>query len=800
MSVRHFVFCVFAACLGSPAAFAGMAVVSGTPDGFEQLEAPRQSVVSLVYGGDLLGSFPVHLTPTTLKFDQPQKVLDAIPSVKNKAELLVELSQPLPVNSDQVCSAKRTENCGKLEPKTVGIIFNDSNLSGELFINSSYLAVVDGQARYLPLPDKHFSSVHVFNGAISGTTQAALNYTLSNDGIYSYGEKKLATQSTFSDQGLRFDTVAAGIERNGWSESAGLFRSRAMQLGGDLDMAGVSVATSSNTVLDARKTQGNDILLYLPRRSFVSIYREGRLYSSRNYDAGNQLIDTSELPDGAYTITLRIQEAGGATREEQRFFAKNEEIPPSDRPVYYAQGGLVRQPNFNDKTIPQVTSKPILRLGTVRRMTDNIGLGIGLTGVQDRAASEAGIYWLRSNTQIRATGLGSSKGDTGFNFNYLYTNQRMNASVDFRDVHASQLPDIEYQNLFSTYRQLSGTMAYAVKPEVTLGMRGTYSHQPASPTNYSIGPYAQWRIWQHGESMLELSADAAHVDTGNQGDVLMRFTKRFGNYGVTATGGGNIGQDGGATASARGWYQKNEPGNVILVGAGASHDSRNDTLNGDGDWRNNFGQLHGSVQQSMGRDGSNLSYGGNFAFNAAQLHSKLHVGGSENDNSAIIIHTKGDATGSMKIFVNGVQHSSVKIGDEQVIYLSPFHTYNIHLTPDKPGLYDFDSNSRKVTLYPGNVADLEWQVNTFYVVVGHIVTPDGKPLANALLQESRAQVTTGSAGQLQAELAQPHLLHFTTTDQQNCQVELPDTVFPVNGILLYRENLVCQLVTQNASP
>jgi len=83
-----------------------------------------------------------------------------------------------------------------------------------------------------------------------------------------------------------------------------------------------------NTVIDSQKTQGNDILVYLPRRSFVSIYRDDRLYSSRTYDAGNQLIDTSELPDGAYTILLRIQEANGTSRKKRAFLSRTKIYRP----------------------------------------------------------------------------------------------------------------------------------------------------------------------------------------------------------------------------------------------------------------------------------------------------------------------------------------------------------------------------------------------------------------------------------------------------------------------------------------
>jgi len=92
---------------------------------------------------------------------------------------------------------------------------------------------------------KTFFIVYAFNGAISGTTEDSPNYALSNNSILSFGEKKLVSQSTLSDQGIRFDSAAISIEREGWNQSAGLLRSISSQLIGDVDMAGISLASSA---------------------------------------------------------------------------------------------------------------------------------------------------------------------------------------------------------------------------------------------------------------------------------------------------------------------------------------------------------------------------------------------------------------------------------------------------------------------------------------------------------------------------------------------------------------------------
>jgi outer membrane usher protein FimD/PapC len=144
----------------------------------------------------------------------------------------------------------------------------------------------------------------------------------------------------------------------------------------------------------------------------------------------------------------------------------------------------------------------------------------------------------------------------------------------------------------------------------------------------------------------------------------------------------------------------------------------------------------------------------------------------------------------MKIYVNNVERSTVKVGSRQVLYLMPFHTYDIRLAPAKNALLDYESNNKRVTLYPGNVAKLHWDINKFYVVSARIVTADDQPLVDAILQESRAQVITDKNGRMQAEMSAPKVLTFDTGNGGSCRVILP-VATATNGVLLYKEGLRC---------
>lgn len=778
-----------------------MTIQSGTPDGFEALEAPRPTSVTLYHGGDIVGAFPAHFAPGMLSFDTPANVVKAIPNISDAAAVTAALSRQLPANTNKLCTAKRTEDCGILTPEVAGVIFNENNLEAELFIHADYLLVKDASSpRYLPLPEKHFSSIYGFSGAVSGVDANTPNFALSNNSTFSFGEATLDTESTLSDDGLRFDTAAATIEKEGIRKTAGLFRSRSMQLIADRDMAGVSYSTSVRTHMDENKTEGNDVIVYLPRRSFVSIYVEGRLYSSRAYEAGNQKINTAELPDGAYQITLKIQEANGTVREEQRFFAKTQELPAPGKPTYFIQAGVIRETAEDDSALPKLTNVPIIRAGTVRRINDNTGLTVNALVVTDRAAVETGVFWMEGDKRVQATALASTKGDLGVQASYVQTSDKLSIAFDGRQVWMADSPIAGYEDLSGEISQVAMSAAYAVTPEITVGARASYVKQTDMDATLSAGPYGEWRMWQDGESSLAASASIARNNEITEGTVMVSYVKQLGGgYGVSSTAGvGKGGNSSGAFGSARAWRETNAPGEQLLLGAGVSADKDQQILSADANWDNHMGQVQGSVQQVIAKDRNSFNYGGSFAFNAAQLADEIHLGGNQNDRSAVIIETAGDADADMKVYVNGMAKSTVKVNGKQVIYLAPFNVYKIRLAPEKNALLDYDTADRKVTLYPGNVTKLKWDINTFYVVSAKIQTVDGQPLSNAILQESKSQVTTNERGQMQAELSRLKQLTFATLDGGKCKVDLPD-VKETNGVLIHAQPLVCQPVVGNTT-
>jgi len=293
--------------------------------------------------------------------------------------------------------------------------------------------------------------------------------------------------------------------------------------------------------------------------------------------------------------------------------------------------------------------------------------------------------------------------------------------------------------------------------------------------------------------MLSFDADLTRTNGAFASTGFLRLSMRFGDYGVSGNTGyaGGPGA-GGLTAGSRAWYDHSTPNNGILVGATAQADRNANTLGLDGDWRNNFGRARGIVQQSFGKRDI-TSYSGNFSFNTAVTGSDVYLGGEHMDMSAIVVSLSGDTSTPMTIMVGGMARGEVAPGSTQTLYLAPYQRYQIRLVPAHQALITYDTTARNVTLYPGNVARLAWEVNNVYIVLAKLVTPTGQPVISATLQEDGGHATTNAKGRLQVQLTHPERLTFITADDTACEAVLPPNN-AVNGILTYKQPLICETI------
>ena len=175
------------------------------------------------------------------------------------------------------------------------------------------------------------------------------------------------------------DTLALEREFSGRLYQAGFFRTNAANLLfiNETDFAGITIGSSLDTRNDLDQSAGNDLQLFLESRSRVGIFKDGRLISTKIYNAGNQILDTSQLPGGAYDVELVIRDSFGLLREETRFYVKTNDIPPLGQTLYFFNiGELTRKET--DENLPTTTGVSLLRAGISKRLWQDFGAEAGV--------------------------------------------------------------------------------------------------------------------------------------------------------------------------------------------------------------------------------------------------------------------------------------------------------------------------------------------------------------------------------------------------------------------------------------
>jgi outer membrane usher protein FimD/PapC len=171
-----------------------------------------------------------------------------------------------------------------------------------------------------------------------------------------------------------------------------------------------------------------------------------------------------------------------------------------------------------------------------------------------------------------------------------------------------------------------------------------------------------------------------------------------------------------------------------------------------------------------GRGG--LQYGITAQSAVAMSGTEVGVGARELEDSAIIVDVGGDAGNStFQVMVNGSSEGHVRAGGSLSIHLEPYRAYEVRLRPDGAAPVTFDADAQTVTLYPGTVRVVRWTAHSYFTAFGKAVSPDGTPLANAMVKAPHSIGETDDNGYFQVDVANDDMLTFTRGSQR-CEVRV----------------------------
>ena len=773
---------------------------SEPPKGFESLTQPQTTAVDIYYGNHYLLTSLATFTPTRIEFHHPDQILQFIPDILEPGRVLNKLRSPMDVHSELICGRTNQDRCGKLDPEVIDVIFDSAKFRADLFISSSYLVVRDAiENPLLPKSTSGTSFIQLVNGSFSGQDDEAESYTIA--GISTLGRRQSRLQSSWAateTNDLNIDTLFWRRDYNGYDLQAGLLRTsgRGLAFTSQQDITGISATTTLNTRTDLAYSRGSEIQLFLSSRSRVEIYKDNRLVDTRFYDIGNQALDTSRLPDGAYNIVLKIRDASSNRREETHFFVKSPKLPPKDAPQYFVHFGKIYTPAEAD-LFPNETPSWLFRSGYAERINDSLGAEVALLTTQGQSIFESGVFWFGPGYDLHGSLMAGTEGDLGLAFNTQYRLGIASASYNFRRIWADQDLDFnidddsdeDEENLIEDFFEqrfdpvprstLQSTLSFnMLLGKGNLGLQSRYNHNRFEDKRTSYSIRYQRPLFRTGPYQINLSTHIAKDDDDYQAlvGIAMRHSDKHWNNSVNARLATEKNQgitDTGVTLNGQStWNDKDLYEGDLQGTLRANRDLHESNLGAEVEYNSRLGQSRFALEESQSENDTVLQYGGNLAFSLIAAKDLFAFGGKQQSTGAAVINIDGDANNSkFDIYVNGQRRGEAIPNAKTVLSLAPYQTYNIRLRPTGAGFISFNDEIKTITIYPGNVEQLTWEIQEIVVIFGRVFNADGQPIANARINGAQGLATSDTIGLFQAEIKKGlQELVFQTIDL-NCKVD-----------------------------
>ncbi len=771
------------------------------PSGFEDLTSEREVVLDAWFGGRKLGEVRAAVKPGFVTFSDPESLARLIPDVAIVSQLAAALKGPIPANVSRACRPGRNEDCGTIEFKDAGVILDEERFSVELFVHPSLLARPDpASAHYLPAPDHPLSLVSLFGGTFSGSSQGQTSWHLQNRSIASLGGFRIRSDSSADERaGITFDNLTAESDRDDWRFLGGIFWAPGTDLVGRRRIVGLGVTTQLDTRKNKTELWGTPLELHLQQSAKVDMLVDGRIVSSRIYPSGNRMIDTSSLPDGSYDVVLKIQEDGRPVRQEQRFYTKGTSMAPQGRPLFSAFVGLLpsssRGISVKDKTVFYQTS-------AAYRLTPSLGFDAAILGTQRKAILDAGLVYHSRIAQLRLAALTSTSRDQGFALRATTVgNGPMSLSFDLRKISSrdkgSLLPVTISRGSFSedsklgfsdrgTFSQALSTVSYHNK-HATLRLTGIYRKNADEAADYSIGGSLEIPVIRSSRWDLVLLADARKTDQETSSFVGFRFLGNRGKVSVSGSGGlirqAAKGRDTNRVVGEvqSSWHRefKNQSRLTTDVAIGQDRDgvySRGSAHMQSRTFNSRVDVLHEFHDQNPTQFAA--------TFDTGIVVSKDAIGLAARDmnDTGVIVSTGGGGFGQkFDVLVDEVVRGTVDNGGQLVVFLQPYRAYEIRVRSRDSHISEFDAAPRTVTLYPGNVARLDWRVTPLFILFGRAVKENGTPLADVAIGGSHGIGRTDKDGYFQIETNRSDRLRVSRKNALVCNILV--TAMGINGFV-----------------
>jgi hypothetical protein len=594
------------------------------------------------------------------------------------------------------------------------------------------------------------------------------------------------------------ERLVAEINWPEYEATGGIFRSLPLRAIGDREFAGVRASVSHKTQirLSLERAYASPIQIFLPRRSRVELYRDGRLLSSGIYDAGTQFVDTSPLPEGAYDVQMRILDNVSGDRMETRFFTKSTQLPPRGEPLYFAELGALRRNRLRYGEL--AFSGAFGRVGGAIRHTDRLGFDADLAWINREMVFGVGTFVMDRGLNLRVGAVASHRGAGGIELLGSVSRWGAWANVNIRGLWGNT----DLNTLGRPYTDISGRMGTTVGDfhlRLYSNWRSTKTGS-ITQSNYAVTPSVRWSFLRRsrirGHATLEFSQTSQGQVVWLRVDLLMWYRNwilqesaeaRYSRLGVN--------ERAGFDADLRAiWHDRDLwPGDDRFTSSIHSRGGRR-SVGVENEYRGPHGGASLYAEQVWPKDRpAETLYGGTFGVGLAGRRDGISVGGRDSDRSAVIVDLRGAPAGAaFDVLAGSTRRATATVGTRTLVFLPPYESYDVRVVARGEQIMDYDTDARRVTLFPGTTSLLIWNIDQVFILLTAVVLPDDRLAANMWVEGAVGLAMTDEHGLLQAEVraGSTLTLHDRATRELVCSVRVPMPE-PGRGII-EADQLTCE--------
>ena len=773
-------------------------IEDGPPPGFENLDIPQETDVDVSYGGLSLSPASAIFTSTSLRFRDPEAIVREIPGLLFPDRVILALSKPLELNAALICQQPGVpEGCGLLAPTDAGIIFDADRFHVEIFVARRLLrlARINDDER-LPPPREDWTGLATLGGSLAGTSNSDPTYSFRVASLLAKGSTHLDFVSDVRSRGKYVvDRLSLNHDWHDWQFTGGLYRSIPFRVLGEIELVGFRARSSlkTRTRLYLDRAFGSRLSVFLTRRSLVEIFRDGRLLTSGVYDVGDQELDTSELPPGAYEVEIRVRDPVSGERREQQFFAKTNDLPPLGQIHFMTEAGFIRERSDPDQPL-QVSKAGMVRFASSTRVSKQLGLDVDLALIDEETVFTAGALWLGPNLAIRSGPIWTSRGSAGAAFFGAYERGPFSANVNLRGIWGET--GSRFLRVPSTDFLFTGAYTWR---GIRFGVRGDVRERDTDRrARYTVTPSIQVPLFRRARLRGDLRIEYTHGDQGNLFFIKVDLIEWLRDWQFSQSVTGRYEDTRGNPAGivegdlrAR-WRSPSTLPVDLQADLRASRLRDRTSIAGAADLRSHRGSITSFVEQSFHDDfGPETFYGAQFSVGVIGDRVGVTAIGDDAGSSAILIEIAGDYQGGVfDVFVNDARLARARVGQPKLIPVPPYGQYSVRISSLVGQSLEYDSKPRSVTLYPGSAARLRWDIRRIFVLVAAVVWPDGSPVVSGRVTGAVGEAATDESGFLQADVARGGRLQIHSLGSKAvCEIMVPEN--PQNEDFVILDELVC---------